>query len=92
MFYEAIKEITRTKYNNSIYKQFGGKFCDLCRNYEQRDVDIRDRQLNKLKEIANKLDVPIGFVVSILKYEEVEELGETRRASEGASGDTEKAV
>ncbi len=73
MFYEIIKEITRTKYNNTPFKQFGSKFCDLCRHYEKRNVDIEDRQLSKLKKIANTLDVPIDFIVSILKYEEIDE-------------------
>lgn len=71
MFYEIVKELTRTKYNNSVFKYYGKNFADSIRQYERRTV--KDRRLSSIKEIANKLDVPVDFVISVLRYEGIDE-------------------
>jgi len=73
MFYEIVKELTKVRRNNSVFKEYGEEFCNLCSNYTKDCIDVKDKQLNTLKTIAKKLDVPTKFIVAILKYEEIDE-------------------
>lgn len=75
MFYEVIKELTFVRCNNTIWKEYGENFHRLILSYGSGTTDIYKKQLYVTKLIANTLDVPVDFVMSILKYEGVEEFG-----------------
>lgn len=92
MFYEIIKELTKVRRNNSVFKEYGEEFCNLCSNYTKDCIDVKDKQLNTLKTIAKKLDVPVDFIISLLNYEGVEEIDKTRGTSEEASRSTKENI
>ena len=75
MFYEVIKELTFVRYNNTIWKEYGENFHRLILTYGSGTKDIYNKQLYTTKQIAKRLDVPVDFILSILKLEGVEEYG-----------------
>lgn len=85
MFYEIMQELTKVRKNNTIYKEYGEDIYTLIYFYTKDKRDINDKQLSTINRIAKKLDVPAQFVISILKYEGVEELDKTRGTTVEAS-------
>lgn len=92
MFYEIIKELTNVRYNTSVWKKYGTDFHRLILDYGELKSDIHNKSLCVMKKVANTLDVPIDFIISIINYEGVEEFDTIGGATNKASGDTKEEV
>lgn len=73
MFYTIVNELTRTRKNNTVWKEYGADFARLCRCFDKGTCDIKNKQLTSITTLAKTLDVPVDFVISILSYGKFEE-------------------
>jgi len=73
MFYTIVNELTKTKKNNSVYKEYGADFARLCRCFDKGTCEFKNKSLSSITRIAKTLDVPVDFVISILSYGKFEE-------------------
>ena len=74
MFYTIVKELTRVRKNNSVYKEYGEDFYRLVYYFSHGTNDIKGKSLASISRMAKALDVPAKFIINLLSYEGVEEI------------------
>lgn len=92
MFYEIINEYCKVTNQKSVWRSYGEDFYRQVYSFGKRDADWKDRSLYLLKDIANKLNVPVSFVMSITNYEGIEEVDEARGITKETTGSPKEEV
>ena len=75
---KVIKEILAVK-NINIKKQFGADAFEFYKNFIHTSKQVRNetiyyRYTTTFRKMATMLDVPVAFIISIIKLERVEEI------------------
>ena len=76
MFEIFIEEILKVRGQRSIAREYGIQFSRKIHYYSrlnESQLTFRYEQITHLRRIAEKLELPLSFIVALLRYTKIEE-------------------